>query len=106
MSCFHIILRVSVFNLQSLKKSWFVLNYTTKPDRKKQLYVGLTFNTKAKRRKYLQRPEVKARRNKRLKKYSQRPEVKARKRKYSKEYEQRPEVKAKRRKYQRKKKLR
>jgi len=45
MSCFHIILRVSVFNLQSLKKSWFVLNYTTKPDRKKQLYVGLTFNT-------------------------------------------------------------
>jgi len=45
MSCFHIILRVSVFNLQSLKKSWFVLNYTKKPDRKKQLYVGLTFNT-------------------------------------------------------------
>ena len=45
MNCFHIILRVSVFNLQSLKKSWFVLNYTTKPDRKKQLYVGLTFNT-------------------------------------------------------------
>ena len=45
MSCFHIILRVSVFNLQSLKKSWFVLNYTTNPDRKKQLYVGLTFNT-------------------------------------------------------------
>ena len=45
MSCFHIILRVSVFNLQSLKKLWFVLNYTKKPDRKKQLYVGLTFNT-------------------------------------------------------------
>jgi hypothetical protein len=45
MSCFHIILRVSVFNLQSLKKLWFVLNYTIKPDRKKQLYVGLTFNT-------------------------------------------------------------
>ena len=45
MNCFHIILRVSVFNLQSLKKSWYVLNYTTKPDRKKQLYVGLTFNT-------------------------------------------------------------
>ena len=36
MSCFHIILRVSVFNLQSLKKSWFVLNYTKKPDRKKE----------------------------------------------------------------------
>ena len=45
MSCFHIILRVSVFNLQSLKKSRSVLNYTKKPDRKKQLYVGLTFNT-------------------------------------------------------------
>ena len=45
MNCFHIILRVSGFNLQSLKKLWFVLNYTTKPDRKKQLYVGLTFNT-------------------------------------------------------------
>ena len=45
MSCFHIILRVSVFNLQSLKKSWSVLNYTKKSDRKKQLYVGLTFNT-------------------------------------------------------------
>ena len=45
MNCFHIILRVSVFNLQSLKKLWFVLNYTKKPDRKKQLYVGLTFNT-------------------------------------------------------------
>jgi len=45
MSCFHIILRVSVFNLQSLKKSCSVLNYTKKPDRKKQLYVGLTFNT-------------------------------------------------------------
>jgi hypothetical protein len=45
MSCFHIILRVSVFNLHSLKKSWSVLNYTKKPDRKKQLYVGLTFNT-------------------------------------------------------------
>ena len=45
MSCFHIILHVLVFNLQSLKKSWFVLNYTKKPDRKKQLYVGLTSNT-------------------------------------------------------------
>ena len=45
MSCFHIILRVSVFNLQSLKKSRSMLNYTKKPDRKKQLYVGLTFNT-------------------------------------------------------------
>ena len=39
MSCFHIILRVSVFNLQSLKKSWFMLNYTKKPDRKKQQMV-------------------------------------------------------------------
>ena len=39
MSCFHIILRVSVFNLQSLKKSRFVLNYTKKPDRKKQQMV-------------------------------------------------------------------
>ena len=36
MSCFHIILHVSVFNLQSLKKSWSVLNYTKKPDRKKE----------------------------------------------------------------------
>ena len=45
MSCFHIILRVSLFNLQNLKKLWFVLNYTKKPDHKKQLYVGLTFNT-------------------------------------------------------------
>ena len=45
MSCFHIILRVSLFNLQNLKKLWFVLNYTKKPDRKKQLYVGLTSNT-------------------------------------------------------------
>ena len=45
MSCFHIILHVLVFNLQGLKKSWSVLNYTKKPDRKKQLYVGLTSNT-------------------------------------------------------------